>query len=161
MQAAQALVDEPIRRRYGEPGRQSAVDPLFDSQRTCRYLHVVLSSIADLDARGWSRVFRALGDETRVRIVALLSHGELCVCHVEKALALPQPLVSRHLSVLRAAGVVDSRREGTWVYYSLAAQPDAQIQAVIDGVSQTFSAQRTVRTDLSRVKKSCGPGACS
>jgi ArsR family transcriptional regulator len=121
----------------------------------------VLSSVADIDAQSWSRVFRALGDETRVRIVALLSHGELCVCHVERALELPQPTISRHLAVLRTAGVVSARRDGTWVYYSLAAQADAHVQAMVEGVTQTFAAQRTLRADLARIKRNCGPGACS
>jgi ArsR family transcriptional regulator len=120
----------------------------------------MLASMAQLDARVWSRVFRALGDETRVRLVALLSHGELCVCHLEKGLALPQPTISRQLAVLRAAGVVDSRRDGTWMYYRLAVQPDAEVQAVIDGVTRSFAAQRTLRADIARVKKHCGPEAC-
>jgi len=121
----------------------------------------VLHSISDIDARAWSRVFRALGDETRVRIVALLSHGELCVCHVEKALELPQPLVSRHLGVLRAAGLVDSRRCGTWVYYRMVDQADAQVQAIVEGVCRAFAAQRALRADLARIKRSCGPESCA
>ena len=59
------------------------------------YFHM---SAAALDVRSFSRLFKALGDETRLRIVALLSHGELCVCHVEEALRLSQPKVSRHLA---------------------------------------------------------------
>jgi ArsR family transcriptional regulator len=55
--------------------------------------------------------FRALGDETRIRIVALLAHGELCVCHLDKALDLGQPNASRQLSILKHAGIVESRRE--------------------------------------------------
>jgi ArsR family transcriptional regulator len=121
----------------------------------------MLSSVADIDARGWSRVFRALGDETRVRIVALLSAGELCVCHLEKALELPQPTISRHLSVLRAGGVVDSRRQGTWMYYRLADQRDPEVQAMVETVMRSFSAQRTLRADVARIKKNCGPGACA
>ena len=48
----------------------------------------MLPSVSDLDVRPFSRVFRALSDETRVRMVALLSHGELCVCHIENALQM-------------------------------------------------------------------------
>ena len=68
-------------------------------------------AVADLDVRSLSRLFRALSDETRLRIVALLTHGELCVCHLESALALSQSNASRQLGVLRAAGVVDNRRD--------------------------------------------------
>jgi len=124
------------------------------------YLDVVLPSIADLDVRRFSRVFRALSDETRVRIVALLSHGELCVCHVENALALGQSTVSRHLGILKAAGLVDSRRDGSWVYYRLVAQDGPELQGIVDGVTRAFGAQRVLRGDLVRLKKACGPGSC-
>src|SRR5205814_1623882 len=91
----------------------------------------MLSSTNALDVRPLSRLFKALGDETRLRIVALLSHGELCVCHVEAALGLSQPHVSRHTAILRAAGVVEHRRDGTWGYYRLAPQADADCRPVL------------------------------
>jgi ArsR family transcriptional regulator len=118
-------------------------------------------SVADLDARAWSRVFRALGDETRVRIVALLSHGELCVCHLEAGLALPQPTISRQLGVLRAAGLVEHRRAGSWMHYRLVEQADPQVRNMIEGVTRTFAARRALRADVARIKKQCGPGACA
>jgi ArsR family transcriptional regulator len=121
----------------------------------------MIPSVGDLDVRPFSRVFRAMADETRLRIVALLAHGELCVCHIENALALPQPTVSRCLGILKAAGVVDSRRDGSWVYYSLQDQQVPELQAVIQLVAKAFGSQRVVRADLVRLKKSCGPGACS
>lgn len=120
----------------------------------------MLSSIADVDIRPWSRLLRAVADETRLRIVAMLSLGELCVCHIEAALALPQPNVSRHLGILRAAGVVDARRDGTWVYYRLAPQQHAEVQAVLDELVRGFVGRRGMRSDLVRVKKATGPGAC-
>jgi ArsR family transcriptional regulator, arsenate/arsenite/antimonite-responsive transcriptional repressor len=124
------------------------------------YRDAVLPSVAGLDVRSFSRVFRALSDETRIRIVALLGHGELCVCHLENALELGQSNVSRHLAVLKAAGVVDSRRDGTWVYYRLVTQDVPELQSILDGVARAFGAQRVLRSDLVRLKKSCGPGAC-
>src|SRR5438045_1616932 len=87
---------------------------------------VTTHSAIALEVPPVSRLFKALGDETRLRIVALLSHGELCVCHVQEALALGQPNASRQLGILRNAGVVDSRRAGSWTYYRLAAQLDVQ-----------------------------------
>lgn len=65
-------------------------------------------------------VFRALGDETRLRILALLKDGEVCVCHIHGGLRLPQPTVSRHLAYLRRAGLVEARRDGVWMHYRLA-----------------------------------------
>jgi ArsR family transcriptional regulator len=117
-------------------------------------------SATELDVRPLTRLFRALGDETRLRIVALLSHGELCVCHLEKALELSQPNVSRQLGILRAAGVVDGRREGTWMYYSLTAQEHAAVETVLATLTTAFGAERALRADHAKLRKSCGPGAC-
>ncbi len=122
---------------------------------------MVLSSVAGFDVRPFARLFRALSDETRVRIVALLGHGELRVCHLERALSLPQPLVSRHLGVLKAAGVVEGRRCGSWVYYRLAAQAAPELQAALEAVVRAGGRPRVLRADLARLKKACGPGACA
>jgi ArsR family transcriptional regulator len=113
-----------------------------------------------LEVRSLSRMFKALGDETRVRIIALLSHGELCVCHLEDALGLSQPGVSRHLAVLRAAGVVESRRTGTWVYYRLAPQTDATCQRQLAGLARSFAKQEVLRRDVERLLRVKGPGSC-
>jgi ArsR family transcriptional regulator len=122
---------------------------------------VVLVSATNLeDVRPLTRLFRALGDETRIRIVALLVHGELCVCHLEEALGLSQPNCSRQLGILKAANVVDSRREGTWVYYRISEQEYASVEAVIGVLAKTFGAERALRADHARLKKNCGPNAC-
>jgi ArsR family transcriptional regulator, arsenate/arsenite/antimonite-responsive transcriptional repressor len=64
--------------------------------------------------------FKALGDPIRLRLFYLLSlKDELCVCHLTDALELPQSTVSRHLAVLRHAGLVDTRRDGKWIHYRL------------------------------------------
>ncbi|MDQ3364729.1 MAG: metalloregulator ArsR/SmtB family transcription factor [Myxococcota bacterium] len=121
----------------------------------------MLPSASNLeDVRPLTRVFRALGDEMRVRIVALLVHGELCVCHLEQGLGLSQPNASRQLGILKAAGIVDSRREGTWVYYRLTEQEHAAVERVLDVLAKTFGAARALRADHARLRRSCGPGAC-
>jgi len=61
----------------------------------------------------------ALADGTRLRLVRLLLQQELCVCELVDALRIPQYKVSRHLGRLRAAGLVDARRNGRWMYYSI------------------------------------------
>ncbi|MEE8577613.1 MAG: metalloregulator ArsR/SmtB family transcription factor [candidate division Zixibacteria bacterium] len=63
--------------------------------------------------------FKALSDPTRLRIVALLVRNELCVCDLTEVLGLPQPTISRHMSLLKAARLVSDRREGKWVHYQL------------------------------------------
>jgi ArsR family transcriptional regulator len=67
-----------------------------------------------------ARLFKALSDETRLRILALLKGGELCVCDLMAVLDLPQSTVSRHLAYLRNGGLVEDRRQGVWMFYRLA-----------------------------------------
>ncbi len=64
-------------------------------------------------------IFKALSEETRLRILKLLEHGELCVCHIVAALDMIQPKVSFHLNVLKEAGFLKDRKQGRWTYYSL------------------------------------------
>jgi ArsR family transcriptional regulator len=113
-----------------------------------------------VEVRPMTRLFRALGDETRLRIVALLSHGELCVCHLESALDLTQPTASRHLSVLRAAGVVEPRREGTWVYYRLAEQEDEDCRRQLRAVVSSFARRDLLARDIERLLQVKGPTSC-
>lgn len=120
----------------------------------------MLTSATDLEIRPLTKLFRALGDETRLRIVALLAHGELCVCHIEQALELSQPNASRQLGILKSSGVLDSRREGTWVYYSLVEQQHQPVQHMLAALTKLFGAERTLRTDHAKLRRSCGPGAC-
>lgn len=61
--------------------------------------------------------FKALSDPTRLRILRLLSEGELCVCDLMAALQLPQSTISRHISSLKHAGWAAARRSGKWTYY--------------------------------------------
>jgi ArsR family transcriptional regulator len=66
-----------------------------------------------------AELYKAASEPIRLRILALLAHGELCVCHIHGLLDAPQPTVSRHLAVLRHAGLVAARRDGSWVHYAL------------------------------------------
>jgi ArsR family transcriptional regulator len=107
-----------------------------------------------------SRLFKALGDDTRLRIVALLAHGELCVCHIEEALSLTQPNASRHLGILRDAGVVSHERRDRWVYYRLAKQADAECARQLRSLVAMFEKQDVLRKDIERLRKAKGPNAC-
>jgi ArsR family transcriptional regulator len=64
-------------------------------------------------------IFKALSDETRLRILKLLEHGELCVCDIVAALDMIQPNVSFHMGVLKDAGIIKDRRQGKWIHYSI------------------------------------------
>ncbi len=84
-------------------------------------LQKTANQIADVEtADRQSRLFKALADETRLRILKLLEVREMCVCEVMVALALTQPTASHHLGILENARLVKDRKEGKWVFYSLA-----------------------------------------
>jgi len=73
-----------------------------------------------------------LADNTRLRSLVLLAlEGELCVCELTHALALSQPMVSRHLSLLKDADLVSARRAGQWMYYSINAQLEQWMVSVL------------------------------
>ena len=78
------------------------------------------------------QLFKALADETRLRILNLIGRRELCVCQIVEALGLGQSKVSRHLATLRNAGLVSDRREGLWMYYSLAAPKGCLHEQVLE-----------------------------
>jgi ArsR family transcriptional regulator len=64
-------------------------------------------------------IYKALSDETRLRIIKLLEHGELCVCDIVASLDIIQPKISFHLGVLKEAGLVKDKRVGKWIHYRL------------------------------------------
>jgi ArsR family transcriptional regulator len=98
-------------------------------------------------------LFSALSDETRLRIIVLLSEKELCVCQIEAALGLPQAKVSRHLTVLRYASLVKDRRDGLWIYYSLA-EPKNEIEKnLFECFRKCLRKEDAFKTDLSSMKK--------
>jgi ArsR family transcriptional regulator len=118
------------------------------------------SVAASLPTHPLTRLFKALGDETRLRMVALLAHGELCVCHLQEALELSQPATSRHLAVLRAAGVVEARRDGSWIYYRLAPQEDGDRRRQMTSLVHAYLKSETLRKDVEQLLAVRGPGAC-
>ncbi len=106
-------------------------------------------------------MFDALADATRRRILALLVHqGELCVCELTAALDDIQPKISRHLAVLKDAGIVIARREGTWMFYRLA----DSLPGWADGLLETLpkGAVPELKPDLKRLKAMAGrPERCA
>ena len=64
-------------------------------------------------------IIKAIGDPTRLKIIYLLEHGELCVCEIMTVLDKPQPTVSHHLNLLKNAGLLKWRKEGVWIHYKL------------------------------------------
>jgi ArsR family transcriptional regulator, arsenate/arsenite/antimonite-responsive transcriptional repressor len=88
----------------------------------CAQPALVSEPIDEVSAAGLAQVFKALGDPVRLRLLSLIGArdgGEVCVCDLTSAFDLSQPTISHHLKVLREAGLIDSERRGTWVYYRL------------------------------------------
>ncbi|UST87204.1 metalloregulator ArsR/SmtB family transcription factor [Pseudomonas siliginis] len=81
-------------------------------------------------------LFKCLADDTRAKISLLVvREGELCVCELTEALDLSQPKISRHLALLRSAGLLLDRRQGQWVYYRLNPDVPAWVTAVLKAVA--------------------------
>jgi ArsR family transcriptional regulator, arsenate/arsenite/antimonite-responsive transcriptional repressor len=102
---------------------------------------------------GLETLFKALADQTRLRIIGLLRAGEICVCDIHGSLGLPQPTVSRHLAYLRKSGLVTGRKEGLWVHYRLATLPDPVLQAVFDAVEHALGHLDAQQRDRRRLSK--------
>lgn len=83
--------------------------------------------IEDIDLKVAAKMFHALGDETRLQILATLRNGECCVCDLTDACGAAQSRLSYHLRVLKEAGILLDRRDGRWSYYCIA--PEAETMA--------------------------------
>src|ERR1700759_5320427 len=80
------------------------------------------------------RLFAALADPTRLRLLNLMRGREVCVCYFVEILQQSQPKVSRHLAYLRNAGIVSARREGKWMHYRIEMPADAGAAAILTDV---------------------------
>lgn len=99
-------------------------------------------------------IYMALADKTRLRLLAMMSEGEICVGSFTDALGESQPKISRHLAYLRNAGIVDARRDGKWIHYSIH-WPDDQggrglIKAALEWVSGDGRLQQAEARDERR-----------
>jgi ArsR family transcriptional regulator len=92
--------------------------------------------------RALSDLYAALADETRLQMLALLlENDELCVCDLVFALQITQSKASRHLRILRNAGLLEDRREALWVHYRLAPGMDASRRAILSGFKEAVASQ--------------------
>jgi ArsR family transcriptional regulator len=88
-----------------------------------------------LSPRTLASVYKALGDETRVQMLALLlEQPELCVCHLERTLEISQSKASRHLRYLLNAGLLEDRREGVWMHYRIAGDMAPSLRTLVESV---------------------------
>lgn len=99
-------------------------------------------------------LFKVLGDPIRLRLAVLLAaRGETCVCLLSQALGEPDFKISRHLAIMRAARVVEARREGTWMHYRLAAPRHRLEKCLQECFRDCLADHKTVKADLRRLEK--------
>ena len=101
------------------------------------------------------RLFAALADPTRLRLLNLMNGREVCVCYFVEVLNQGQPKISRHLAYLRRAGIVETRREGKWMHYRIERPDDTRAAAILDATFKSFETDRNMQADLARLGKAC------
>lgn len=100
----------------------------------------------------YTDLFKALSDETRLKIVVLLFNRELCVCQIEAALGISQTKASRHLALLRHLGLLKARRDGLWIYYTLEAPRDKVEEDLFEDLRDSLSHELSSMLDLAKTK---------
>ncbi len=103
---------------------------------------------------GYIELFKALSDETRLKLIVLLYKREFCVCQIEAALGISQTKASRHLAILRRAGLLKARRNGLWVYYTLDVPDDKFEAGLFENLSDSLSTELISMVDRAK-KKVC------
>ena len=103
-------------------------------------------------------IFKACSDQTRLRILFLLSERELCVCELMTLLKLPQGKISRHLAVLKNATLVSDRRDATWIYYSLTKANTGLKRRLYNYLRQERTHLQVVNEDIARLSRLADQG---
>jgi ArsR family transcriptional regulator len=103
----------------------------------------------------FERLFQALGDKTRLRLLNLMGDQEICVCYFVEILDQPQPKISRHLAYLRSAGIVDARREGKWMHYKIVVPTHLGAAQVLQQTLAALGQEKVMQADRARLTKAC------
>ncbi len=99
--------------------------------------------------------YMALADKTRLRLLNLMREKEVCVCFFTEVLGESQPKISRHLAYLRNAGLVEARRDGKWMHYSIVWPDDGEAGAVLRSSLDWLASRDDMRLDTSTYEKVC------
>jgi ArsR family transcriptional regulator, arsenate/arsenite/antimonite-responsive transcriptional repressor len=102
-----------------------------------------------------AKLFAALSDRTRLRLLNLMDGREVCVCYFVEMLGLSQPKISRHLAYLREAGVVEARREGKWMHYKIVVPGRRGAAQILNETLDALKRDRTMQADRARLDKAC------
>ena len=105
-----------------------------------------------------ARLFAALADPTRLRLLNLMGGSEVCVCSFVEILRQSQPKISRHLAYLRNAEIVTARREGKWMHYSIRWPEGATAKSILDAVLECLADDPAMQADAARMARAnCEP----
>jgi ArsR family transcriptional regulator len=106
------------------------------------------------------KLFCALADTTRLRLINLLARQEICVCYFVAVIDAPQPKISRHLAYLRRAGIVVTRREGKWMHYKLVVPSDPHAAAILRATLDALRGDKKLQRDFEQLDNACcGPNS--
>ena len=97
-------------------------------------------------------IFKALADNTRLRLIHLLGDEELCVCSCVEVLRTNQPKISRHLAYLRRAGLVAARRDGKWTHYRLTQPNDTHVARIFSELRARLANEPQMQNDKARLE---------
>ena len=106
------------------------------------------------EMRDFMSVTKALADANRVRMLLALRGRELCACQITELFGLAPSTMSKHLSILHQAGLVDSRKDGRWVYYSLPGkEAPAAVRKALEWVCDSLTENERIADDTKRLKQ--------
>ena len=104
--------------------------------------------------REFMNLTKALSDEKRVRVLMVLGSGELCVCQITELFGLAPSTISKHLSILYQAGLVESRKEGRWIYYQLPGKgAPIAVRATLAWIRKSLAGNPNVAADTQKLKR--------
>jgi len=104
--------------------------------------------------RTFMNITKALSDENRVRILMALRNGELCVCQIIELLGLAPSTISKHLSILFQSGLLESRKEGRWIYYKLPGMDaGSEVREAVQWIANSLAGNPQIMEDQKRLKQ--------
>ena len=125
--------------------------------RICKYND---KPVLLITMRDFVKLFKALSDETRIRILKVLLQRECCVCEVMQALDISQSRASRNLGILEDAGFIKSKREGLWIVYSIDEQKmNSYAAPLIELLRSSLVNEETILQDKKRLSRATRVGA--
>jgi ArsR family transcriptional regulator len=149
-----AIIHSPTPKRHSSLSEYffGAGEILLNTARTCGIIRYI-AKYGTNSLGGIAAVFRALGDESRARILMSLVEGELCVCRIIGLLDLAPSTVSKHLQILKTAGLIECRKDGRWIHYRLSEDGRSAASEIIDLMKTALKEDPLIRNDKNRLKQ--------